>query len=193
MNFGSKEKTMTSGEVRDIQLYVRGDIRNDGWVSPWREEQERRRKEELGERKFVTAPQIASRQERKPILRPRTKSEPRTCELCTTVIRTNNKTGRCIHHSPGRAQKVKALCPRCETPIRAHNTFGICTECYYKFRRMIHQDPIKTCDECSTQLRSNNKTGKCTNHAISVHRKTENAKRREKHLAMKYITLKVAA
>lgn len=194
---GERKAMMTTGDQRDIQLFVKGEIRSDGWISDWRIDLERRRKEDLGKRKFVTAPQIIARQARtrvtRPTPKPRVKAVPRTCEVCSTVIKTDNKTGRCIHHQSKRIQKVKSLCPRCETPMRAHNKFGICTGCYQKYRRLISQEVIKMCDECPAQLRSNNITGKCMKHAYSVHRRTENASRRAKYKALRATNFQVAA
>lgn len=188
---------MWTGEQRDIQLYVKGEIRNDEWISDWRRDQEQRRKDDLGKRKFVTAPQIVARQARTRVIRhapkPRIKAAPRVCERCTTVIKTANKTGRCIHHQPRRVQMVKSLCPFCDAPVRAHNRLGICSKCRGKYRRLIEQGPIKLCDECPTRLRSNNTTGKCMDHAYSVHRRTENASRRAKYKALRTVTLQVAA
>lgn len=196
MIFGSKEKTMTSGEVHDIQLFVRGDLRNDGWISSWREEQERRRKEEHGDRKFVTAPQIKVRQER--VVNPAKVINPKTpkrlCELCPTVIRASNKSGRCVKHLIKFAQKGDPrLCPPCGRPIRQCNSFGLCKLCQNKYRRMIHQKRLVICDQCPRKLHANNTTGKCVEHAAELHKRRDNAAKREKRQALRVENMKVAA
>lgn len=48
-------------EAAELHLFLRGELRTDGWMSDWRRELERRRAEEEA-KPIVTAPQIKQRQ-----------------------------------------------------------------------------------------------------------------------------------
>lgn len=182
MNYGA--------ESRELYLFAQGETRTDGWKSEWRLEQERRRAEEMQERKFVTAAQIKVRQERKE--RKPSSTPSRVCEFdgCSTKIRRFNKTARCIHHClprPKATPRPVALCPYtgCGNKLRSSNRNGVCWEHYFMFRRLIHQDPMAMCKTCGKRVRRETKFGLCRIHARSLHSKLGNALKKERRAELK--------
>lgn len=148
------------------QKFLNGEIRTDGWKSGWRLEQERRRKEEMGKRQFVTAPQIKQRQDRPKVQGPHN-ATPGTCDVCGTGIRQGNKTGRCGKHPMKRQfMRTDFKCAACDEPMRK-TEFGICKTCFIRYRRRIVQSPVRVCAEpnCFHSLNKNNTYTKCRNHS----------------------------
>jgi hypothetical protein len=172
-----------------FQLFLDGKIRSDGWVSPWRREQERRRNEEAMRPRIITAPQIKARQERKPKVVKERKpiappTPPRFCGFgdCQTRIRRANKTGRCIHHKLKAEPKAVTVCPYtgCKNKLRVSNKHGICCVHYRMFRRLIHQPPLAMCKQCGKRVRRKTMFGLCRAHARPMHSKLFNVRRRER-------------
>lgn len=156
------------------------------WKSEWRKEQERRRAEEMGKRKFVTAPQIRERQVRQPVVkRPVRIYLKRTCDVCPEPIRHDNKTGRCVHHKLERPQPLKESyqCGSCDKPIRK-TEFGVCKKCFTRYRRRIQQNRPR-CLECQTIIRCRTKYGLCRKHARPYHTRDANERRRLIKLELK--------
>lgn len=151
---------------RDMHKFVLGEIRVDGWVSDWRRTQEKRRIEEMGQRRFVSAPQIRARQSRP---RGPHNSLPRKCEVCGSRIRQDNKSGRCGSHRIFLQPPVRSQCPYtgCIGSITHRNVYGICKKHFSKFRRMLRQTEIRVCaeDGCFIALYHNCKLTHCRKHS----------------------------
>lgn len=143
---------LQSIHYRDLQRFVIGETRVDGWKSDWRKEQEQRRAEEMANRKFVTAPQIKARQEawgqrgyqedlRKPRVHRIAVTGENICEAdgCTNYIRRDNQMGRCMDHRYDPARVRKPAKPTVYHP----------------------RVPTKFCAGCGKGLRINAMTPKC--------------------------------
>lgn len=149
---------------KEFHRWLNGEFRTDGFRSDWHKDQLRRRAEEMGQRKFVTAPQIKRRQERrsKPV------GPARKCECCEEKIRRCNKTGRCGKHPMEKRLPMRTdyRCGCCDKSIRK-TAFGICKGCFYRYRRVIEQDRVRVCAEprCLYSLNKNNTHAKCRKHS----------------------------
>lgn len=151
---------------KELQMFIMGEIRTDGWKSSWRIGEERRRSEEMGKRVFVAAPQIKARQERKPRV---VISPARRCEFdfCIAKIRRCNKTGRCDAHPLKRPpMKTGYQCPACDGAVRK-TKFGLCKGCQAKYRRLIEQTQVKICVEKDFRylLNTNSVYANCPKHS----------------------------
>jgi len=100
------------------------------WRSDWRKETEAWIAAHKGERRLVTAIQIKERQER-----PDTRTSRhgnRKCDMCDTVIRKDNRTGRCAQHKPSNNPSAhkREIVRNCMRKRRARlKSEGLCVDC----------------------------------------------------------------
>jgi hypothetical protein len=143
---------------RELQKFIRGDRREEGWISPWRGEQERRRAEE-GVSFVVTAKQIKVRQER-----PLPKRGPRL----TKQIRPH---------------VLRPVCPLegCHKNLYGRNAFGLCVD-HLRFYRVLIDQRIKLCSKCDNVIRIGNMFGMCKVHAQPLYKKRSLANARAKKM-----------
>lgn len=164
----------------ELHKFVIGDTRVDGWKSGWRIEQERRRAEEMQNRKFVTAPQIKERQER---CRPARVSRRKVCAECKKVMRSGTisdicfrcmrnrekcECGRTIYKGNSLTQckqchnrDNRKTCPLCPKKLNMRNSHGLCRDHYAKYRRYIFQERLSVCAGCPRLINRDNMFGRC--------------------------------
>jgi hypothetical protein len=171
---------------RDIHKFTMGELRVDGWKSPWRIEQEGRRQEEMGRRQFVSAPQIIERRRtyyRRADAKRSMRHGSRECELCPTIIRKDNITGRCSTHKPFRQPILRSHCPYtgCENLLNHKNLYGICKKHFLEFRGRLRQKMVRICAEpgCGLVIRPDCTITRCRKHARPERRVIENARMRK--------------
>lgn len=89
-----------TGHHATFSAWLKGDARNDDWKSDWRKDFERRSAEDKG--KYVSAPQIQSRQKRTP-------QPPRYCAVCPARLNHGNKYGFCQIHLTKNSRRALEL------------------------------------------------------------------------------------
>jgi len=99
---------------RELQMFIRGEIREQGWKSPWRVDQERRRAEERSS--LITyQPEMTRVPPNRPYL---------VCRQCPAKISRMSKSGCCRKCGAKRVAKKK--CIFCNQELRKVNTTGRC-------------------------------------------------------------------
>lgn len=167
---------------REMHLFVRGELRTDGWISDWKKEQILRRREDVAKPKLVKpvvkVVKISQKQKKYPRQHPNSYYFKRQCSVCDSPIRHDNKTGRCVHHKLERPQPLEIAyqCGACDKLIRK-SEYGVCKKCFTKYRRRIQQQHPR-CAECRVIIRMNTKYGLCQEHAKPLHNKHEAAMRK---------------
>lgn len=145
---------MSAGEMRDIQQYAMGELRNDGWKSDWRLDLEQWQAEQKAKPKSpmpIKAAKVKAPKAPKVIRMPKPKPELRSCSLCSNPIRSHNKTLLCAAHYMATRYQMKhgepRKCNECDRGIYRDNALGLCRICsapYYKnrWRARKHQERL---------------------------------------------------
>jgi len=138
---------MSSGEMRNIQLYAIGEIRadGDGFKSPWLLDWEQYMKEQKAKPKSPKTIKAAKAPKApkapKVIRMKKPKAELRSCSKCSILIRSHNKTLLCAAHYMEFRYQMRhgepAKCSKCDRGIYRDNKLGLCRVCsapYYRNR-----------------------------------------------------------
>lgn len=151
----------------EIHKFVIGEIRTDGWVSDWRREQERRRKEEMGKRVFVRMPEIKIVRPKK--ARPsRAKPRPGFTGMGVPTGMTNVEYNKYLR----RLRRSQGMCGSCGAiALKGSYSCAACLEkkAIYYCKKMGKPYVPKTvermsCKDCGKLLKSNNHYGYCQAH-----------------------------
>lgn len=114
----------------EMHKFVIGDLRTDGWKSQWRRDTEAWIEAHKYDKVTVTAPQIRSRQKRQPGQKRTTRHGSRQCEVCPTIIRKDNLSGRCILHKTRMAKTRREIVRLSMRKRRAKlKAEGMCVDC----------------------------------------------------------------
>jgi len=152
----------------ELHKFVIGDIRTDGWKSDWRREQERRRAEEMGERKFVRMPEIKIVQKKPRPSRAKTPKNPGFTRSGVPSGMSNVESNRYRR----RMWRSQGLCGGCGT-APALNSLYSCGSCLERKARdwsrksgkpYVEKKERGFCKDCQKLLKSSNVYGYCQAH-----------------------------
>jgi hypothetical protein len=164
--------------ANELHAFVVGQLRTDGWKSPWRIDLERRMAADANRTSVIRHQPQAKRVRSKEYMHDlylkrkakRDAENPRpTCSRCDGLILRTNKIGLCmdcrgLERRSSNRQKAKRpprTCSMCDTRISWGNKSGVCTKHYHKAKRVVEMGPRPNCVECGAEIYRRNKLGKC--------------------------------
>lgn len=166
---------------KDLHLFVRGELRTDGWKSDWRKEFERRHAEDAAKpRPIVRATQIAKRRIRSKDGISRAFSGA-PCMACGRPMRAD--VAGPVHE---RCARLRPKCP-CGKTLKINWPHSICGTCYRAAERERMLAGKRVCAEagCGRILQKNNTYPKCRKHADKLRNARNAQRKREAKMAMK--------
>lgn len=160
---------------QELSLFVRGDLRTDGWKSAWRIDLERRMAEEARNPVPKQKPKT-----KRPIVKEDRAYHRVLCRVCSRPMRAGSKTN--IHVRCAR-KREKCACGR---TLKIDWPRPICGRCYRRAERENELAGRRICAEpgCGSILRPDSTSPHCRKHSTEWRRAKlaeYQRKRREKH------------